>query len=80
MKKTNMRRFPGVLLCLILAVFLCDRRRSMRKLSKIALVPAVFNMNELMMFGIPVVFNAVSEPTPMTLPGRKTTRRQDLFP
>lgn len=32
-------------------------RRSVRKLSKIALVPAVFNMNELMMFGIPVVFN-----------------------
>lgn len=47
----------GTMLCLILAVFLCDRRRSMRKLSKIALVPAVFNMNELMMFGIPVVFN-----------------------
>ncbi len=47
----------GTMLCLILAIFLCDRRRSVRKLSKIALVPAVFNMNELMMFGIPVVFN-----------------------
>ena len=47
----------GALLCLVVAIFIAEKRKSVRGLTKIATLPVLFNMNELMVFGIPVVFN-----------------------
>ncbi|WP_417019066.1 PTS sugar transporter subunit IIC, partial [Anaerotruncus massiliensis (ex Liu et al. 2021)] len=49
----------GTLLCLVVAIFLCDRRKNVRGLSKMALVPVLFNINELIMFGVPIVLNPI---------------------
>lgn len=47
----------GSTLCLLIAVFLFGKRKSNRTLSKFAAVPMLFNINEIMIFGLPVVFN-----------------------
>ncbi|QTX31797.1 PTS transporter subunit EIIC [Aminithiophilus ramosus] len=47
----------GSSLCLLLALILFSRDRGDRALSKIAFVPMLFNVNELMLFGLPVVYN-----------------------
>lgn len=49
----------GTLLCLVMAIFLADRRHNMRTLSRIALAPVLLNINELILFGVPVVLNPV---------------------
>ena len=49
----------GALLCLILAILLAERRTNIRRLTKAAFLPALFNMNELMIFGLPIVLNPV---------------------
>lgn len=49
----------GALLCLVVAIFIGERRKSVRELSAIATFPVLFNMNELILFGVPVVFNPV---------------------
>ena len=49
----------GATICLILAVFISNRRGSMSKISQISLLPALFNINEMIMFGLPVVLNPV---------------------
>lgn len=49
----------GTLLCLIAAILLCEKRSNVRDLSKIAAVPVLFNINEIMVFGLPVVFNPI---------------------
>lgn len=49
----------GSLLCLAVAILLVGRRRNVRNLTKIAALPLAFNINELLMFGIPVVLNPV---------------------
>ena len=49
----------GSLLCLVLAILIGDRRDNVRSLTKAAILPALFNINELLMFGIPVVFHPV---------------------
>ncbi len=47
----------GSTLCLLLAILLFGKRKSNRNLSKFALVPMLFNINEIMTFGLPMVFN-----------------------
>lgn len=49
----------GSLLCLVIAIFLSEKRINVRKLAKIASIPAVFNINEMLVFGIPIVFNYI---------------------
>lgn len=49
----------GTLLCLLVAIFLCSKRKSVRSLAKMAVAPALFNINELLLFGIPVVLNPI---------------------
>lgn len=49
----------GALLCLVVAIFIGERRKSVRELSAIATFPVLFNMNELILFGVPVVFNPI---------------------
>ncbi|MBE5939610.1 MAG: EAL domain-containing protein [Lachnospiraceae bacterium] len=49
----------GTTICLLLAILLFGKRRSNKKLVQIALLPGIFNINEIMMFGLPVVFNPI---------------------
>lgn len=49
----------GTTLCLIIALFLFARRSNQNGLAKISLVPALFNINELLMYGLPVILNPV---------------------
>lgn len=49
----------GTSVCLLLAVLLFSRRRSNRNLSRFAAFPMLFNINEPMVFGLPIVFNPV---------------------
>lgn len=47
----------GALLALLIAILLFGRRRSERRLSAFAAVPMAFNISEIMLFGLPVVWN-----------------------
>lgn len=47
----------GALLSLLAAILLFGRRRSARRLSAFAAVPMCFNISEIMLFGLPVVWN-----------------------
>lgn len=47
----------GSTLCLLIAIFLVDRKSNTSKLAKISLLPAIFNINEIIVFGLPVVLN-----------------------
>ncbi|GAB7080155.1 EAL domain-containing protein [Megalodesulfovibrio paquesii] len=49
----------GSTLSLILAIFLASRDGSTRKLCRIALLPALCNVNEPLLFGIPLVLNPI---------------------
>ena len=49
----------GSTLCLIVAVFIRSRDGGVRKLCLFALLPAMCNVNEPLLFGIPLVFNPV---------------------
>ena len=49
----------GSALCLLLALLIFSRRRSSRGLGKLAALPMVFNISELMVFGLPVILNPV---------------------
>lgn len=47
----------GSALCLLIAILVTSKRRNVKKLAKISLVPMLFNINELLLFGLPVIFN-----------------------
>lgn len=49
----------GSAICLLAAVLLFSKRKSNRKLSRIAAVPILFNINEILIFGLPVIFNPI---------------------
>lgn len=49
----------GTSISLLIALFIFGKRRSDRNLSKLALLPAVFNINEIILFGIPVILNPI---------------------
>lgn len=49
----------GTTICLLLAVLFFSKRKRNRRISKLAAVPMLFNINELMVFGYPVIFNSV---------------------
>ncbi len=49
----------GAILCMIIAILLVEKRRGIRRLTKIATLPALFNMNELLLFGLPIVLNPI---------------------
>lgn len=48
----------GCALCLILALFLAARKKNNRRLAKLSLSAVVFNTNELLLFGFPIIFSA----------------------
>lgn len=47
----------GSTICLLIATFLVSRNAASRNVSKLALVPSVFNINEPVLFGYPIVYN-----------------------
>jgi lactose/cellobiose-specific phosphotransferase system IIC component len=47
----------GATLCLVFAIMIVGRRKNQRRLAKLSLVPMVFNINELIVFGLPIVLN-----------------------
>lgn len=47
----------GSLLCLLFAMLLFSKRGNNHYLAKAALLPTLFNVNELLIFGLPVVLN-----------------------
>jgi lactose/cellobiose-specific phosphotransferase system IIC component len=49
----------GSTLGLLLAILIYDRRGEARRVAKYALVPSLFNINELVIFGLPIAFNPV---------------------
>lgn len=49
----------GSSLCLILAWFLVSRRATTDPLIKFSLLPGLFNINEVLVFGLPILFNPV---------------------
>jgi EAL domain-containing protein (putative c-di-GMP-specific phosphodiesterase class I) len=49
----------GSTLCLAAAVFLSERKGAMSTISKFSLLPGLFNINEMLVFGLPIVLNPV---------------------
>lgn len=47
----------GATICLLVAILLFSKQKNNRRLSRMAALPMLFNINELMVFGLPVVFN-----------------------
>ncbi len=46
----------GATLCLVIALFL-SKKRAHKRFAKIALLPSIFNINEIIIFGFPIVAN-----------------------
>ena len=49
----------GATLCFILAIFISSRKSHNRKLAKVAGVSVLFNINEIVIFGFPIIFNPI---------------------
>lgn len=47
----------GTSLCLLVAIILFSKRKRNKNLTKLSAFPMLFNINELMIFGLPVAFN-----------------------
>ncbi len=48
----------GTTICLLLALMIQRKKRD-KTLFKIGIVPAIFNINEIVIFGLPIVFNPI---------------------
>lgn len=49
----------GATLCLIGALLVVSKRGNIKRLARLSLVPGIFNINELLLFGLPIVLNPV---------------------
>lgn len=49
----------GMTLGLIIAIFIASRRPEYKEMTKLAFVPGIFNINEPLMFGLPIVLNPI---------------------
>ena len=58
----------GSAICLLIAILLFSRNRARRGLAVTAAFPMIFNINELMVFGLPVIFNPVMLVPFLTVP------------
>ena len=47
----------GATLALVIAILLGSRGRGIRRIAKFAALPSLFNVNEILLFGLPIVFN-----------------------
>ncbi|MBP5273396.1 MAG: PTS sugar transporter subunit IIC/EAL domain-containing protein, partial [Abditibacteriota bacterium] len=49
----------GAAICLLIAIMLFSRNRARKRLGLGAAFPMIFNINEIMVFGLPIIFNPV---------------------
>lgn len=49
----------GATICLLIAIIFFSRDRSSRRLGAVSALPMIFNINELMVFGLPIIFNPI---------------------
>ncbi len=49
----------GTTICLIIALFIFARRSGQDRLARISLVPGLFNINEMLLYGLPIILNPV---------------------
>ncbi|MGX7417376.1 PTS sugar transporter subunit IIC [Carnobacterium gallinarum] len=49
----------GMTLGLIIAIFIASRRPEYKEIAKLSLVPGLFNINEPLIFGLPIVLNPI---------------------
>jgi lactose/cellobiose-specific phosphotransferase system IIC component len=49
----------GTSACLLAALLIASRTNGSRRLAKISLVPGAFNINEILLFGLPVILNPI---------------------
>jgi hypothetical protein len=49
----------GATICLLIAILLFSRNRARRGLGYAAAFPMIFNINEMMVFGLPIIFNPI---------------------
>ena len=49
----------GAAICIVIAIFICSRHLTARNVAKGGLLPVIFNINELITFGFPIVFNPI---------------------
>lgn len=47
----------GAAICLLITILLFYRKKSSHFLAKLAVLPMIFNINEILIFGLPIVFN-----------------------
>lgn len=48
----------GSTLCMVFAMFLAAKKKNNRRLAKLSLPAVIFNVNELVLFGFPIIFSA----------------------
>ncbi len=58
----------GATICLLIAILAFSRNRAHRGLGYTATFPMLFNINELMVFGLPIIFNPIMLIPFMTVP------------
>lgn len=58
----------GSAICLLVAILIISRNRARRGLAYTAAFPMIFNINELMVFGLPIIFNPIMLVPFLTVP------------
>ncbi|MFC6463437.1 PTS sugar transporter subunit IIC [Marinilactibacillus sp. GCM10026970] len=53
----------GATICLLIAIFIFSKAKASREVAKLSIAPGLFNINEPVIFGFPIVFNI-----PMIIP------------
>jgi lactose/cellobiose-specific phosphotransferase system IIC component len=49
----------GSTLCLIIAILATGKHKNQRRLAKLSFIPSIFNINELIVYGIPMMLNPI---------------------
>lgn len=49
----------GTTMGLLIAIFIVSKKGLQRKIAKISLLPSFFNINDILLFGLPIVFNPI---------------------
>ncbi|MGL5316513.1 MAG: PTS transporter subunit EIIC, partial [Peptostreptococcaceae bacterium] len=49
----------GSTICLIIAIILYSRNKYSKKISVISIIPSIFNINEIITYGLPILFNPI---------------------
>ena len=49
----------GSTLCLIIACLTYSKQGSIKRISQLSILPALFNINEIMLFGLPIILNPI---------------------